>query len=80
MKAVRYTRIAIKALKAMPAKDRNAIMNKLEAFAAGEPQDVSALKGSAFFRLRHGDWRAVFEQDEQEINVLDVAHRREIYR
>jgi len=55
-------------------------VEKLEAFAAGAPQDVSALKGSDFYRLRHGNWCAVFEQNEQEIKVLDVAHRREIYR
>ena len=80
MKAVRYTRTAIKALKKIPAKDRDAIMTKLDAYAAGKPQDVSALKGSMFFRLRHGDWRAVFEENDEVILVLDVGNRREIYR
>lgn len=80
MRAVRYTRTAIKALKAMPAKDRNAVMRKMDGFAADEPHDVAALKGSEFFRLRHGDWRAIFKMNEREIVVLDVAHRREIYR
>ena len=55
-------------------------MNKIDAYAAGKIQDVTALKGSPFFRLRHGNWRVVFEQSESEITVLDVAHRREIYR
>ena len=40
-------------------KDRDAIMAKMDSYAAGGAQDVMALKGSDVFRLRHGDWRAV---------------------
>ena len=80
MKAVSYARSAIKALKTLPAKDRNAIMDKMDAYAAGQPQDVVALKGSDFLRLRHRDWRVVFEEAAETITVLDVAHRREVYR
>jgi len=80
MKAVAYTRTAIKALKKMPGKDRNAIMAKMDNYAAGGTEDVVALKGSDLFRLRHGDWRAVFEQDGTVIAVLNVAKRGEVYR
>ncbi len=80
VKAVSYKRTAIKALKKMPGKDRDATMAKVEAYAAVGSADVKALKGSVFFRLRHGNWRAVFEETATEITVLDVAHRREIYR
>jgi len=31
-------------------------------------------------RLRHGDWRAVFEETVTAIDVLIVRHRREVYR
>ena len=80
MKAVSYTRTAIKALKKMPARDRNAIMAKMENYAAGAVEDVVALKGSDLFRLRHGDWRAIFEEDGTVIAVLKIANRREVYR
>lgn len=80
MKAVNYTRTAIKALKKMPAKDRQAVMAKMTNYAAGGTEDVKALKGSDFFRLRHGNWRAVFSQDGTVIDVLNVAKRGEIYR
>ena len=80
VKAVSYTRTAIKALKLLSAKDRNAIMDKMDSYAAGQPQDVVALKGSAFLRLRHRDWRVVFEESSEIVAVLDVAHRREVYR
>ena len=80
MKAVSYTRTAIKALKKMPAKDRNAIMAKLDSYAAGGVEDIVALKGSDLFRLRHGNWRAIFEEDGTVIAVLKIANRREVYR
>jgi len=80
VKSVSYTRTAIKALKSLPAKDRDAIMDKMDAHAAGQPQDVVALKGSDFLRLRHRDWRVVFEEGAETITVLDRAHRREVYR
>jgi mRNA interferase RelE/StbE len=80
VKAVSYTRSAVKALKFLPAKDRDASMDTIDAYAAGRPQDVVALKGSDFLRLRHRDWRVVFEDGADAITVLDVAHRRDVYR
>jgi mRNA interferase RelE/StbE len=80
VKTILYTRTAIKALKALPAKDREAIMKKMDAHGAGLPQDVAMLKGSDILRLRHRDWRVVFEEDAEAVTVLDVAHRREVYR
>ena len=80
MKTVSYTRTAVKALKSLPAKDRGAIMDKMDAYAAGHREDVVALKGTDFLRLRHRDWRAVFAEDAETITVLDIAHRREVYR
>jgi mRNA interferase RelE/StbE len=80
MKTVSYTRTAVKALKTMPKKDAEAVMSKLANYAAGGTEDVKALKGSDYFRLRHGNWRAVFSQDGVVITVLNVAKRGEVYR
>jgi mRNA interferase RelE/StbE len=80
MKAVTYTRTAIKALKAMPGKDSKAIIAKLANHAAGGHEDVKALQGSDLYRLRHGNWRAVFSQDGTVVAVLNVAKRGEVYR
>lgn len=77
--AVIYTNAARKGLKKMPAKDRAAIMAKLDAFAATGRGNVKPLLGSKLYRMRHGDWRAVFEI-EDGILVVQVAHRREVYR
>jgi mRNA interferase RelE/StbE len=77
---VTYTRTAIKALKAMPAKDRDAIMAKIDSYATGGIEDVKPLKGSDLFRLRHGNWRAIFSKDGEVLAVLNVAKRGEVYR
>jgi mRNA interferase RelE/StbE len=80
MKTVSYARTAIKALKAMPARDRDAVLAKMDDYAAGGVQDVKPLKGSDLWRLRHGNWRVVFSQDGTVIAVIRIANRREVYR
>lgn len=71
---------AAKDLRSMPAKDAEAILAKLEVYAETRDGDVKELKGQpGTFRLRHGDWRAIFEM-AGNLLVLRVAHRREVYR
>jgi mRNA interferase RelE/StbE len=80
MKTVTYTRTAIKDLKKMPRRDRDGIMGKTDNYAAGGTEDEKALKGARLFRLRRGDWRAIFSQDGTVIAVIKVAKRGEGYR
>ncbi|HET7084685.1 MAG TPA: hypothetical protein VFI23_07945 [Rhizomicrobium sp.] len=80
MKTVTYTKTAIKALRKIPVRDRDAIMDKIANYAKGGVEDVKALQGSDLFRLRHGDWRAIFDQNGTVLNVLNVAKRGEAYR
>ena len=76
-----YTITALKALKRIPTDDAAAIMEKVDAYAADRTKgDVKKLKGSSLFRLRHGDYRAVFAVTGNVLEVRTVAHRREIYR
>jgi mRNA interferase RelE/StbE len=75
---------AAKQLAKMPRVDAQAIMGKLEAYAAARdaPVDVKPLKGEkSVFRLRHGDWRAIFEIDlkARTMTVVEVANRRDAY-
>lgn len=46
------------------------------------PVQSRRLKGSPNFRLRVGDYRVIYSVDEAEEEVLVVAvgHRREVYR
>lgn len=72
------TKTAAKSLRKMPVTDANAMIAKLETFAATGEGDVKKLVGSEFYRLRYGQWRAIFEI-EGDVIVLRVGHRREIY-
>ncbi|MCC7023521.1 MAG: type II toxin-antitoxin system RelE/ParE family toxin [Thermomicrobiales bacterium] len=45
--------------------------------------DIKKLRGTDNeYRLRVGDWRAIFEVDGEErvVRILVVAHRRDAYR
>ncbi len=74
-----YAPPALKALMRMNLRDRDALDGKLERFADAGVGDVKKLKGSNRFRLRHGVWRAVFVI-ENDMIVIEIAHRREVYR
>lgn len=78
---VQYAVTAIKALKRMPRGDALAVTAKIDAWAADRKSgDVKRLKGSQMYRLRHGDYRAVFSVSSSAIEVHNIAHRRDIYR
>jgi mRNA-degrading endonuclease RelE of RelBE toxin-antitoxin system len=79
-----YTRRALRDLARLPAADRQRIRERLNAYAAAPDaagQDVSPLKGTpGDFRLRSGDWRALFTVSRDEMTVYRIGHRREVYR
>jgi mRNA-degrading endonuclease RelE of RelBE toxin-antitoxin system len=56
----------------------------LDAIAAApdvQHPGVVALVGlQGGFRVRQGDWRAVFSIEDGDVIVDRVAHRREVYR
>ena len=70
---------ARKALKAMPTRDAAALERKLTVYAQTGVGDVVKLTGVAKWRLRHGDWRAIFVR-RNDVVVIQIAHRREVYR
>jgi mRNA interferase RelE/StbE len=85
MYELRYSRLAAKALLSMPKADQRRMRAALEAIARN-PRNVRAdatpMKGRKDFRLRIGDWRAVydFQHDVMVVLVIKIGHRREIYR
>lgn len=42
-------------------------------------KDIKRLKGQTSFRLRIGDYRVLFELLEEEIKILKIGHRKNIY-
>lgn len=79
-----FTPAAAKALMALPSKDAQALRNKLVTVAEA-PFAAHAwakrLTGSAYYRARQGDWRAVYRIDTKAglVEVIKIANRREIY-
>jgi mRNA-degrading endonuclease RelE of RelBE toxin-antitoxin system len=68
----------------MPRADARRLRDRLDAIAAApdvQHPGVVALVGlQGGFRVRQGDWRAVFSIEDGDVIVDRVAHRREVYR
>jgi mRNA interferase RelE/StbE len=81
MKAITYTRAAIRSLKRMPANESSRVVAKIELYAQ-EPDaltnNVKALKGRDGIRLRVGDWRVIME-DGVVLAVLEIGGRGSVY-
>jgi mRNA interferase RelE/StbE len=78
------TRPALKALAGIAKRDRERIYQRLDQLVA-DPYtmpNVKKLQGEDNFRLRVGDYRILYliEEAELVIVVVDVGHRREVYR
>jgi mRNA interferase RelE/StbE len=79
MKAIVFTPAAARQWAKLSAATRNRIDNRLTEFAEDGKGDVKKLKGRAGCRLRIGDWRVIFFEDQNSMVVAAVGHRREIY-
>ncbi|HWA90988.1 MAG TPA: type II toxin-antitoxin system RelE/ParE family toxin [Rhizomicrobium sp.] len=77
---------ARKGLDRMPAKAADAMLRRLEIIAAdpfARHSNVTAMQGMRdCFRLRQGDWRAVYRIDRAagELRVVLVDARGSVYR
>lgn len=76
---VRFSDAARRGLKTMPTADRVAVVAKLVRYAADGTGDVVKLVGQRGYRLRHGNWRAIFDLIDG-VYVVRIAHRKEVYR
>ncbi|MFO0774721.1 MAG: type II toxin-antitoxin system RelE/ParE family toxin [Nitrospiraceae bacterium] len=79
---LRYTHRAIKDIDALPSDIRARIGKTLLRFESNPLRHAEPLKQSDLgsYRFRIGDYRVVFDLDHDNIVILRVGHRREIYR
>lgn len=80
-----YTKRAMKAFNGMPKSISKAIRQKIEQIAEdpfASHRNVTKLQGRDGYRLRHGDWRVIYEIQKEiiVILVLDIGLRKEVYR
>ena len=78
---ISYKKSVGKDLAQLPKAEARRILDKIEKQLAARPDACLALKGqfAGLRRLRVGDYRVIFAILEQEVVVLRVGHRREIY-
>ena len=71
-------------LAAMPKAEPRRLLDRLEKIAdaphKSHPKVVPLVGEPSAFRVRQGNWRAVFSIEEGDVIVDTVAHRREVYR
>lgn len=79
-----FRKNAEKELKKIPRNIQIQIIKKLKYFiSSSNPLDfASYLKDSdlGMYRFRIGDYRVIFDVEGEEIIILTLGHRREIYR
>ncbi len=76
---------AAKALSTLPRKDASALLAKLRQVAEnpmGQYQWAKRLTGQPGFRVRQGDWRAIYSLNYSagKMVVEKIAKRDEVYR
>jgi len=72
MGAVTYTKKAIKGLRKILRHHADNLRSASERIAAGDSQglNITTLQGRQGYRLRSGDYRAIYEIDGEQINVI----------
>jgi mRNA interferase RelE/StbE len=67
----------------LPSEISDRVLDRLAALETNpRPADVKKLKGRPAWRIRIGDYRAIYEINDQsrQIIVVTIAHRRDVYR
>ncbi len=83
MYKVFITRRAEKDLKGLDRGDKNRVVTAISSLK-NDPRPAGCLKvksESGVWRIRIGDWRIGYwvDDEEQEVKVIRIAHRREFY-
>ena len=82
MKQVVFHASALRTLARMPRNEADRIRRKVCQYAddpASLKANVKKLQGREGFRLRVGNWRVIFDENGDVLDVLDVDSRGSIY-
>ena len=81
---IQYKKSVEKDLRKLPSSQLKGVVAKIRALAANpRPEGSVKLRGSSdLFRVRHTDYRIVYQISDKTLVVLvvKVGHRRKIYR
>jgi mRNA interferase RelE/StbE len=82
VKNIAYSGEALKSLRRLPSNDAQRIRDKIEQYAkdpASQANNIKKLRGRDGLRLRVGDWRVIFDEEEDGIRVLVIGPRGSVY-
>ncbi|MFB0515044.1 MAG: type II toxin-antitoxin system RelE/ParE family toxin [Candidatus Neomarinimicrobiota bacterium] len=79
---ISYKQSVARDLARLDSQTQRRILDKIDAELTGDPLRHPGLKGpyAGLYRLRVGDYRVIYTVLEEEVPVLRIGHRREIYR
>jgi mRNA interferase RelE/StbE len=82
--AIEYKKSVEKELRKIPSTQLKSVITKIRALAIN-PRPVGSvrLRGSSdLFRIRHTDYRIIYQLHDEKLVVLvvKIGHRREVYR
>ena len=79
-----YEGTAVEALRAMPSTDAKRLRDAVREVAERYPERVlfaTEMTGMpGFWRVRKGDWRAIYNVTGSTLLVVKVGHRKDVYR
>lgn len=81
--SVRLKRSAAKELEAVPLKDRNRIVRRIEGLSREpRPAGCEKLSGEEKYRLRQGDYRILYQIVDHDliVTLVKIGNRRNVYR
>lgn len=74
---------ALKELEGVPKKIAQQIVKRIKSLAMNpRPTGSQKLSGRERYRVRQGDYRVIYGIDDSKklVDVVKIAHRREVYR
>ncbi len=72
---------AINDLKTIPISESRRVIEKIEALQNGLTGDVKQLTNfTPEYRLRVGDYRALFEIEGEKVVIYRIKHRKDAYK
>lgn len=83
MKKIAYSKQAIKTLSRIPKNESERIRSKIRLYAADPTaleNNVKKLQGEESYRLRVGDWRVIFDENDVVIEVIKIGARGDVYK
>ena len=69
--------------KVIPCNDLKEILQKMKALCDNSrPPGSVKLSGMEYYRIRHGDYRIIYEIEDNRliVVVIKIGHRRKVYR